>query len=271
MLLISVADAQRNPWGTPLDFGGILCALWLVLVTGCSRKPLAIPVVSPLMSPIVSPLMSPLLGRPSSPALFVEPFEQLDRARWREIEVKGRTTFTVEDLEGAKVLKAHSLAGASILLCPFRFNPRTYEWLTWRWRVDQAIEGEDLSRKEGSDAPARVYVYFDTPGLPWQKRNLDYVWSSTLPTGTILPSAFSKASMIIVVESSREHLGAWRTVSRNMQDDYRRCYHEEPPDVLAIGLMTDADSTRTEAVAYYDDVMVTQDPPPSPPPPDGAP
>jgi hypothetical protein len=101
-------------------------------------------------------------------------------------------------------------------------------------------------------------VYFETPGLPWQKRNIDYVWSASLPVGTILSSAFSSSSKIIVVESGATALGQWRTVERNLEDDYEQCFGEDPPDVIAIGVMTDTDNTAGEAVAYYDDLHISK-------------
>ena len=209
------------------------------------------------------PVVSPLLGQPPPLTLFHEPFHTLDPTRWREIEIKGNTVFGIEDVDGVRVLKAHSNQSASILLAPFRFKPDRYPWLSWRWRVDQLLEHEDLKTKAGSDAAARVYVYFNTPGLPWKKRNLDYVWSSVLPVGTILPSAFADSSMVIVVDSGPEHLGTWRAVTRNIPEDYRRCFGEDPPEVVAIGLVTDGDSTHTEATAYYDEILITREPPAS--------
>lgn len=233
------------------------CFLACVLAVGCGRKAGAVPLVSPIVSSLL-PVPTPL-------TLFVESFDHLDAQRWREVEVKGQTEYTIEEQEGGRYLKAHSRGGASILLSLFRFDPETYEWLSWRWKADTLIEGEDLSTKAGSDAVARVYVYFDTPGLPWQRRAMDYVWSSIHPAGMILTSPFTGHSKILVIENGAEHLGQWRSASRNIEDDYEQCFGEDPPDVVAIGLMTDADSTNTEAVAYYDDVMITREPPPEHP------
>ena len=223
----------------------------------------SIPVVTPLVSHVsqaISPLVSPLLiSKPTE--LFRETFDSIDATRWREVEVKGQTRYTIEQQGDSKSLKAESQSGASILLCPFRFDPDTYDWLSWRWRVDRLVEQEDLRRKKGSDAAARVYVYFDTTGVPWQKRNIDYVWSANLPVGTVLPSAFSKSSMMIVVESGADHLGTWQTVSRDLKEDYRRCFGQGPPDVVAIGVMSDSDNTKGQAIAYFDDLVVTRNKP----------
>lgn len=187
-----------------------------------------------------------------------EAFDELNSERWREVEVAGHAEFSVVELDGERVLRASSRDTGSILLTALRFNPDDYEWISWRWRVDTFADGEDLATKRGSDAAARVYVYFDTPGLPWQRRNIDYVWSDTLPVGTILPSAFSKASMIIVAESGRAHQGRWRHVVRDLEKDYKACFGEDPPAALAVGLMTDSDNTNSASLAYFDDLVISR-------------
>lgn len=193
--------------------------------------------------------------------LFRESFERLDLTQWREVPVKGRTIYAVTPLDGSTSLKAYSHAAASILVHPVNFDPHEYPWLSWRWRVDRLVDGEDLRHKRGSDASARVYVYFDTRGLPWQKRNLDYVWSRGLPVGTNVNSAYTNQSKLFVVESGSAHVGQWRSVSRNLVEDYRRVFGHEPPRAAAIGLMVDTDNTRSEAVAFFDDVLISRQEP----------
>ena len=224
----------------------LLCGgvAWL---TGCAHRML--PAAAP-----PSPLQHTV-------TLFAEPFDRLDRRRWKEVERKGRTRYAIEEADGSRSLKADSRGGhASILLTPVRVTPEANVWLSWRWRVEQPVAAEDLTSNKGNDAAARVYVYYDIRGLPWQKRSVDYVWSSTLPAETALSSPFSKESQLIVANNGGA-LGVWQTVRRNLREDYLRCFGEEPPDVVAIGLMTDTDSAGGDATAYYDDVTLTRDPP----------
>lgn len=238
-------------------------ALISLLLGGCARRYPPTHAAGVLSAAGISSSSPGALFLRSKPlVLLAESFDRLDLTRWREVEVKGRTEYASVTLDGSMRLRAHSHEGSSILLLPFRFNPETYEWLSWRWRVDQFVEGEQLERKDGSDASARVYVYFNTVGLPWQKRNIDYVWSSRLPVGTIMDSAFSKSSKIIVVESGQEAKGKWRVVIRNIERDYEQCFPgEDVPDVISIGLMTDTDNTRSEALTYFDDLMVSRQKP----------
>lgn len=229
--------------------------------TPVDGRSIAEPVEAPVFVSALSPDLTPWITKPIPPPLFYEPFDQLNRSRWREIEVNGRTQYTIEADGSSSSLKAHSHAAASILLTLFRFDPDAYPWLSWRWRIGHPVADEDLTQQGTSDAAARVYVYFNTPGLPWQKRNIDYVWSAHLPIGTVLDSAFSAHSKILVVDSGLDSAADWRLMSRNLVEDYQRCFGEPPPDVVAIGMMTDTDSMQTEAIAYYDDVMVTHEPP----------
>jgi len=204
----------------------------------------------------------PMVPLPKPPIVFAESFDQIDPEVWHEFELKGKTLYQVVEVDGNHVLKAESHAKASILLHSCRFNPTDYPWLSWRWRVDQFVDGENLRTRAGSDTPARIYVYFETPGLPWQKRNIDYLWSAMVLADTLLTSPFANTSKLMVVESGTTR-GVWRSVTRNLADDFRRCFGQHPTNVIAIGLMTDTDSTGHDALAYFDDVQVRRDAPPA--------
>ena len=229
------------------------------LAAGCARSA-SVSVTMPLMPPIPRVRVSGFPS-PTSPILLAEPFDTLDYGRWRDVGVEGYTTYEAATLDGRACLKAHSQGTASILLTETRFDPDTYEWLAWDWRVDRLVEGEDLNAKAGSDAAARVYVYFDTIGLPWQKHSLDYVWSATLPVGTVLSSTYADNAKMFVVESGTEHLGTWQHVERNIRDDYMQAFGTTRiPRAVAVGLMTDTDNTKTESLAYFDSVIVSRKP-----------
>lgn len=244
---------QRQSWASNAPRTGALrrfCGLGIVcgFLAGCATPRRA-----------AMPIMPPPLDTPQLLTSWAEPFDALDAARWRHEEVKRRhTNYDVVELEGRRCLRAKSDNGASILLTPLHIDPERDEWLSWQWRVDQLVDGEALKRKQGSDAAARMYVYFDRPGLPWQNRSIDYVWSGSLPLGTVLDSAFSSESKIIVAESGRAGLGQWRTVKRNVKEDYRRLFGGRAPPIIAIGIMSDTDNTGGHALAYFDELQFGQ-------------
>jgi hypothetical protein len=226
----------------------LACAL-AGLAAGCASRRVTVP------------LMPPFLPAARPAVFWEERFDTLDPDRWREVSVRRRTDYSVAELNGRSCLRAASRNGASVLLAAVAFEPDGDDTIAWDWRVDTFVKGESLREKSGSDAPVRVYVYFETGGMPWQKRSLDYVWSATLPAGTVIGSAFSPLSKIIVANSGTEGAGQWTTVERNLEQDYLLAFGSGPvPRVIAIGLMTDSDNSQGEALAYYDDIRITRRP-----------
>lgn len=222
----------------------IIVIVTCVAAASCAAQQFTVPVLPPLISP------------PKPDLLWHEPFDELDPEHWRDVEVRGHSDYAVVQLEGRSCLRASSRLSGSILVHPTRYDADTYEIVSWQWRVEHPVAGEALRTKNGSDAPARLYVYFDTPGLPWQKRSIDYVWSSSLPEGTELTSAYSSSSKIIIVDGGPGRVGQWRTITRNVQDDYRRLFGGKLPDVVAIGIMTDSDNSDGESLAFFDELRV---------------
>ena len=61
---------------------------------------------------------------------------------------------------------------------------------------------------------------------------------------------------MIAVESGADSLGRWIAEKRNVYEDYSRIFSEEPPEVGAIAVMSDADNTAETAEAFYDDFVL---------------
>lgn len=61
---------------------------------------------------------------------------------------------------------------------------------------------------------------------------------------------------MLAVRSGGSAAGEWRAEERNVLEDYRRLFHEEPPPYAGVALMTDADDTGGRAEAWYADVTL---------------
>jgi hypothetical protein len=83
---------------------------------------------------------------------------------------------------------------------------------------------------------------------------LMYVWSNDLPVGTVVTNPHTDRVRSIVVDRGAEGVGEWRSYRRNVLEDYRKVFGEEPWDIVAVGLMTDADNTRQRARSHYGDI-----------------
>ena len=64
---------------------------------------------------------------------------------------------------------------------------------------------------------------------------------------------------MIVVESGPERLGRWVNEERNVYQDYKRAFGEEPPRINGVAIMTDTDNTKDRATAYYGDITFVKE------------
>jgi hypothetical protein len=125
--------------------------------------------------------------------------------------------------------------------------------LSWRWRAWRLPEGANEAHHSKNDAALSVYVVFDLTGLLRTPRSIRYTWSSSLPQGKVLSLA-GGTQKLVVVESGQSQAGEWRTVSRNLLEDWQQQFGTEcPRRPLAILILSDADNTRTWAKGDYDD------------------
>ncbi|MCG3778372.1 MAG: hypothetical protein JW388_1092 [Nitrospira sp.] len=171
------------------------------------------------------------------------------------------------------VVKATSDASASGLTKEVRIDPKDYPIIRWRWRVENVLAGSDVGRKDGDDYPARLYVTFayDPEKTSFSKKltykagralfgeipigALNYIWDRKASIGTIVENAYTSFAQMIVVESGPQKIGVWVEEERNIYEDYKRAFSEEPPMINGVAIMTDTDNTKERATAYYGDIV----------------
>jgi hypothetical protein len=197
-------------------------------------------------------------------------------AGWKPLRFKNidkHTVYSLVEDEGTVVVKAESHASASGLIREIKVDPREFPILQWRWKVENVLKKGDVHRKEGDDYPARIYVTFeyDPQKLSFLDRTkyslakalygqdlplaaLNYIWESHAPKGTLVPNPFTDRAMMIVVESGTDKLNQWITEERDILEDYRKAFREDPPMINGVAIMTDTDNTGESAVAYYGDI-----------------
>lgn len=131
--------------------------------------------------------------------------------------------------------------------------------LSWKWRVFELPDGANENDDDRNDAAASIYVAFDMGRIALFKKvpkTIRYTWSSTQEEG----SEFSKLygnQKIVVVESGPERKGEWLTFERNIVEDYKRLFGDNPPEnPLAILIMSDGNSTQSSVKADYDQIML---------------
>jgi hypothetical protein len=173
----------------------------------------------------------------------------------------------------AVVVKAVSDASASGLTKAVNIDPKEYPIVRWRWKVENVLKHSDVTRKDGDDYPARLYITFaydpDKVSLGKKLRfktgqaifgdipigALNYIWDTNTPIGTIVENAYTDFAQMVVVESGTQKVGRWVSEERNIYEDYKQAFGEEPPLMNGVAIMTDTDNTKEQAIAYYGDIQ----------------
>jgi len=192
---------------------------------------------------------------------------------------KPRTEYRLVETSAGIALEASADKSASGIYRRIRIDPNTHPLLEWRWRVESLIPGADTRLAATEDSPARLVVSFhgnakrlafgvrsqlrlakalSGQALPYA--TLMYVWSNRHPVGTVIENPHLERIRMIVVASGAEGVGEWRGYRRNVLEDYRRAFGEEPWDIVAVGVMTDADNTRQKARCQYGDITFLRAP-----------
>ena len=155
-----------------------------------------------------------------------------------------------------------------------RVDPQRNPVLEWRWRVPRPTPA--ARRSASPRAPARwracrsrfhgdpekldfedrvklrMAKALTVNGLPYA--SLLYVWMMNVPVDTVIHSPHTDRVRMIVVESGAQRAGQWVTIRRNVVEDYRRAFGEEPGDIVAVGLMTDYGDDGSPRRAVYGDI-----------------
>lgn len=198
-------------------------------------------------------------------------------SQWKPLtfkKIERQTAYTLVEDNSAAVVRAEAEASASGLTREVRIDPKEYPIVQWRWKVDNILKKGDVNRKDGDDYPARIYITFeyDSSKLGFFEKvkyeavrllygqypplgAINYIWESKAPLGTMVPNPYTDRVMMIVVESGEENLNQWVREERNILEDYRKAFGQEPPMISGVAIMTDTDNTGEKAIAYYGDIL----------------
>ena len=121
-------------------------------------------------------------------------------------------------------------------------------------RVVVTFEGDTSKLPFDERLFADQFRMFTKQEMPYAM--LMYIWENRAPVGRVIDNVHTARIKMIVADSGAENLGKWRSETRNVYEDFKRAFGEEPPRIRSIGIMTDSDNTGGDAEAYYGDIVV---------------
>ena len=188
-------------------------------------------------------------------------------------KVERQTRYDLVNDGGTIVLRARADGSASSLRHGLFADPKQTPVLRWRWRTERVLEGADLTRKDGDDYAARVYVFFDRSedsmtikeralfklgrarqGNQQPSAALCYVWDNRQPINSIFDSASTPFVAMVVASSGGAQVGQWVSLQRNVAEDYRRAFNTDPPRIIGVAVSVDTDNTGEATTTWFGDI-----------------
>jgi len=196
---------------------------------------------------------------------------------WEPVKItdsKKPTEYRLVDNDGSTVLEAVAAASATGLAQRIPIDIDRWPIVEWRWKINRLIDTADNSQARFEDSPVRLVFEFDgdKKKLPFSDRaalslaetisgreapyaQLMYVWANRAPVSAVIPNPRTNRVQMVVASSGPGGVGAWQSLSRNLRDDYKRAFGEDPGRLIAYGVLSDTDNTGESVQAWYGDIV----------------
>jgi len=197
--------------------------------------------------------------------------------QWSTATWNGDVRWVTED--GRYVVKLHSDNALTFLEKTVAIDISQYPVVSWRWKVENNLKNVDETIVAGDDHPIRLFFVFEPDeekqsfwlklkrffyldrihGHPFGGRFTEYLWSSHLLPGDVIKDPGKPCQKLMVADSGEEKLGQWISYQRNLYDDFKKLYNEEPRRLVFIGIINDTDHSGQEATSYIADFTFSRD------------
>lgn len=232
-------------------------------------------VVLPATLLVAAAPVFPGAGQPAASSYMVDNFEsyRVDGlpSKWKYIDSRQKVLpvtpaimsaeeyFIIAQEKGNKFLRAVTKDRAHRLVLMNEdlggWDLKRHAHLRWEWRANRLPKGAREDSEKLNDTGAAVYVTFSRDWLG-RPRSIKYSYSSTLAVGTVVDYG---RLQVIVVASGKDGIGRWKTVERNVREDYRKVFGEEPPDApVSLMLWSDSNSVHDVAEVDFDNIALAQ-------------
>lgn len=173
------------------------------------------------------------------------------------------------------VVEIKSANSGSMLVRKVALESEKYRFINFEFKVTNIIKGADLTKKKGDDAPARLYVFFEYDeekagffekayrkysGNKADGKAIVYIFGSSVKKGAVIENPYSDLFIQIVVESGEENVGKYVSHRRNVYEDFKKHFKDDPPKTISsIAIMTDTDNTGGSATGYFREIYLSEE------------
>ncbi len=194
---------------------------------------------------------------------------ELEALGWEEITFDGKRPNAYASC-GDRCIEVKTDSSVSMIGKPVSIDLEKMPFISWEWKISNALRPTDLSTKGKDDRAAAVYVTFpydpdtssfkermmrplieairgkDTPG-----RILSYVWGGFGETSDIIESPFyGGINAMIISRNEQAPINEWVMEKFDVISDHKRAFGYPPKSVSNILISADSDDTEAPNQAF---------------------
>ena len=166
---------------------------------------------------------------------------------WELKEKSGKADFAVVKDGDVSAVRFRSSNTSFSLQKELKVDLKQFPVLAWKWKVAKLPTGGDFRKSKTDDQAAQLFVAFT------KTKSIVYIWDTNAPQGLMedtTPVPFMHVK-VVVVRSGPADMGKWISESRNVYEDYKKLFGEEPPAVSGMRLQINSQHTGTSAESYF--------------------
>ena len=169
---------------------------------------------------------------------------------WELKEKSGKADFAVVKDGDVSAVRFRSNNASFSLQKEVKLDLKQFPVLIWKWKVTKLPAGADFRKSKTDDQAAQLFVAFT------KAKSIVYIWDTNAPQGLMEDTTpvFFMHVKVVVVRSGPAETGKWIAETRNVYEDYKKLFGEEPPAVSGMRLQINSQHTGTSAESYFADV-----------------
>ena len=165
--------------------------------------------------------------------------------------------FIIVEDEGRKAIRLRSRDDSSTISREIKgkVNLKATPILEWEWKATVLPKDGNSCKKATDDQAGQIFVVWPRFPEAVRSRIIGYVWDTTLPVGTICKSEKTGTVTYLVIRSGGAELGKWLTERRNVREDFKKIYDDDPDNPAALSLSIDSNDTHTSSEALVGRIL----------------
>lgn len=191
---------------------------------------------------------------------------------WEIFRVPGKqpTRYSYVQHEGRDAVRAVADATGSILRHRRRIEPADLGRISFSWNVPPPGLEANAAIAELEDVPVRVVLAFEGDRSRFSLKNsllselslmltgeempfatLVYAWSRVNKPGDVVMNERTDRIRKLIVDSGDQGYNQWLSYERDIREDYRKAFGEEPGALLSFAVFTEGERNEGKLQAFY--------------------